>query len=168
MWATIITFLISLTSTDKSPIVRAGEVIDLTVFPIHCSESALITRTPPTLTHSPTTAVYIRPIWSAVPVWFSMWVLHKRMIWHPCLIGAVLYSTAWRLVVVIAVFRWSTAAATFRVNPDHGGFIVTHRANQHCYIFIFPIVWTRAQANSDVEVRLKLESKLVHNRWYFE
>lgn len=143
-----------LTSTQQSLFIRTGEVIHLTVFSIYYPKPALLAHTPPTLTHSSTTAVHIRTIWSALPVWISIWVLNQPMIWPLLLFGTVLGPTARWLVVIMTASCWSTTAVTFRVNPNNSRFIVTYRANSHSYIFIFTVVRASTHANGDVEVNL--------------
>ena len=55
----------------------------------------------------------------------------------------------------MTVSLWSTTAATFRVDPDDSGLIVTHRADYNCYIFIFTIISTGVLTNGDIEVSLQ-------------
>lgn len=138
----------TLTSTQQPPTVRAGEVVHLAVFPIHCPQVGPITHTPPALTHSPTAAVHVSRVWSAVPVQASAGV-------RKFLIRPVSHLAARRLAVVVATPCRSTAAATFGVDPDHRGFVVTHRANKHFHIFIAAMIGTRSQAKGDLKVGLE-------------
>lgn len=140
------------TSTQQSTFIWTGKVVHLTVFPMYCPKPALLTRTLPTVTHSATTAVHIRPICSAVPSW--IWILNLSEICALLLAGAMLKLGAWRLVVVMTVSRLSTSAVTFRVNPDDSGLVVTDRADHYFDIFIFIVTRAGAQANCDIEVDL--------------
>lgn len=130
----------STTSTQQSPEVRTREVVFLTVFSVDCPQPALLTHTPPAFTNSSSAADHVRP--------FSL----ASEAWIPLLLVCTFVTLG--LAAAMAVSSWSTTAATFGVDPNHSGLIVTHWANCHCYMLIFAISRTGTHTNSDIKVNL--------------